>query len=288
MLKLWQKARAGINHERLGPELEPLLERVTCRGGAASLSPSSLGTVAHVLARIGGVVGRPRALDSVAAQVVARPSEFSPQDLANVVWAIAKGAEAESQARGARSSGSSPAARHRRRFAAALEAMQREAQRRPGEFEARHLPYVSFDRCEADPYLLLPQPGHIAAVLWAHAALSQPARGLFLSLGAQVPRRAADFSPSELANTAWAFAKLRHSANSEAVFRAVEVQVLQRPQEFGEQELSNIAWAFGSRCLSTSPSASSFPLPEMSARNLALGLMTCCFALRSGAALPPD
>merc|ERR1719161_1445893 len=61
-------------------------------------------------------------------------------------------------------------------------------------------------------------------------------------LAAAAEQRMSDFKLQELANTAWAFAKVGHK--DERLFSTLAAAAEQRMRDFNSQDLANTAWAF--------------------------------------------
>merc|ERR1712216_852999 len=58
----------------------------------------------------------------------------------------------------------------------------------------------------------------------------------------EAERRANEFNGQELANTAWAFAKVKLS--DEKLFRALAREAERRVSDYNAQEFANMAWVF--------------------------------------------
>ena len=65
---------------------------------------------------------------------------------------------------------------------------------------------------------------------------------MFEVLAAEAAGRLSKFNAQNLANTAWAFARLEHPAP--ALFEALAAESAGRLAEFNAQNLANTAWAF--------------------------------------------
>ncbi|KAJ1618394.1 hypothetical protein T492DRAFT_636534 [Pavlovales sp. CCMP2436] len=84
---------------------------------------------------------------------------------------------------------------------------------------------------------------NIAGACYGMARLRfEPARATMRLLGAEATTRLGEFKPQNLANTAWAFAKLGVPAPQ--LFDAIARESEQRIGSFNEQNLANTAWAF--------------------------------------------
>ena len=77
---------------------------------------------------------------------------------------------------------------------------------------------------------------------WAYATADRPAPDLFDAIAASAVPRVDRFIAQNLANTVWAYATAGHEAPR--LFGAVRGEVATRADEFKPQELANTAWAF--------------------------------------------
>ena len=69
-----------------------------------------------------------------------------------------------------------------------------------------------------------------------------PDAQLLTALAREAERRAGDFNPQGLANTAWAFATLGQADLQ--LFMTLAREAEQRVSDFNPQDLANAAWAF--------------------------------------------
>jgi hypothetical protein len=107
-----------------------------------------------------------------------------------------------------------------------------------GEFDPRHFSNLSYAFALA---------GHTTAKDATRggegSGLSSAAAGkLFDEIAAAATHRISSFSSQNMANIAWAYAKLNHP--SPGLFNAIAREAIPRTREFSAQQLSNIAWAY--------------------------------------------
>ena len=135
MLRLWQKLEGGHQSaERLRPCLELLLREVAA--SPSEISPRALATSVHICTRMDLHQQADEVLEPVLEQLVRRPEEFSPQDLANVAWCLAKAEVRGGDTSSGRSSSGSKGSGNGIRLSA-IKALQAQAVRKASEFEVQ-------------------------------------------------------------------------------------------------------------------------------------------------------
>lgn len=174
--------------------------------------------------------------------------EFAqPQNVANVVWSIAKVMPGGCSA-GARQTFFDIVAR------VSIESI--------GEFNPQELGNVAWSFATAkessDPLFdsiagaaesklnrFIPQ--NLANIVWAFATAGRGQRNaedvkFFNAVAKESTRRLQDFKPQEIANTAWAFATA--GVRSPRLFDALAQESRSRLSSFSDQGIANLAWAF--------------------------------------------
>eukprot|EP00897_Mesotaenium_endlicherianum_P004917 jgi/Mesen1/4453/ME000227S03469 len=148
----------------------------------------------------------PALMDAICAAALASLSSFTPQDVSNLAWALAK----------------QKSVGNRGLLQQLLQGM------------AHH----------SRPRLHTFPPQALSNTAWAYATLGHCHTGLLDAIAHQCLLRLPDFSPQAIANTAWALATLRHACAPllEAVARHVLVR--QRLPQFPVQSLACLAFAF--------------------------------------------
>ncbi|CAK0860980.1 unnamed protein product, partial [Prorocentrum cordatum] len=108
------------------------------------------------------------------------------------------------------------------------------------------------------PYLLRRRPGEISpqllsTIVWAFGTAKVHHAAVFSSVAQELSKHAWAMSPQGIANTAWAFARVRHQELR--LFRLLAEVTVQESAlwNFRPQELSNLAWAFATVSLTHSP-----------------------------------
>jgi len=108
------------------------------------------------------------------------------------------------------------------------------------------------------PYLLRRRPGEISpqllsTIVWAFGTAKVHHAAVFSSVAQELSKHAWAMSPQGIANTAWAFARVRHQ--EPRLFRLLAEATAQESVlwSFKPQELSNIVWAFATVGLTHPP-----------------------------------
>lgn len=132
---------------------------------------------------------------------------FSPQGLANLAWAAAKGDPG---------SGSDPAFFHAIAASATRDSLRGFA------------------------------PQHLANLVWAFATSQVQDRGLFSLVAKAMAAKGRGFTPQGLCNVAWAFASSSTPSNAEGEpWQTISEESAGRVAAFKMQELSSLLWACG-------------------------------------------
>ncbi|CAK0827327.1 unnamed protein product [Prorocentrum cordatum] len=108
------------------------------------------------------------------------------------------------------------------------------------------------------PYLLCRRPGQISpqclsTIVWAFGTAKVHHVALFTSVALELSQHASSMGPQGIANTAWAFARVRRQELH--LFRLLAEATVQESAlwNFKSQELSNIVWAFATVGLTHPP-----------------------------------
>jgi hypothetical protein len=193
---------AGTAGARL---LDVLVPVTTTR--ADGLAPFFLASAAWAFIQSGRAT--PELLDAIARGVAAaRPSRFSPHDVAQLAWSFAKAWQQNEDAAA----------------------------------------FPSGDEGHAGSLLLNESPEQAMERMFPSTPHALPAAPppppVFRVLGRVVKIRALHFSPSTVARTAWAFAAVGEP--SPEVFQELSRATVGQLRDFNPQELATVAWAFAS------------------------------------------
>ena len=167
---------------------------------AGQFIPQNVANLLWALATMGESAGR-GLLAAMQRRAIATAGQFLPQNIANLSWALAKmGVRADPEL---------------------LEAMQKRATATAGEFK----------------------PQEVANLLWALATMGETAaRGLLEAMQRRSTETAGEFKPQEVANVLWALATMGERADR-GLLQAMQRRATATAGEFSPQEVANVLWA---------------------------------------------
>lgn len=205
-----QPAQASPSAEGAGSECARLLQAIAAEAEPRlpEFIPQGLANTAWAFATAG--VRAEGFFDSLGAEAAPRLHAFKPQEVANLAWAYATAGV--------------PAER-------LFDAIAHDAFARVGAFTPQGLSNLVWAYGKAG----------VESCDFLFEAVAREIVGGSTVAGERRPSRVAAFKSQELANTAYAFARVGH--RDERLFAAVGAEALPRLHEFNEQELANLAWA---------------------------------------------
>ncbi|KAJ1488559.1 RAP domain-containing protein [Baffinella frigidus] len=223
-----------------GKEDRELLEAMQRRATATAgeFDPQNVANVLWALATMGEKVDR-ELLEAMQTRATATAGEFMPQNVANLMWALARMGE--------------------RADSGLLEAMQRRATVTVVGFKpqaiANLLWALASMRCRADRGLLEVMqrrvtatawefdPQNVANVLWALARMGERVdRGLLEAMQTRATETATGFNPQAVTNVLWALATMGEKADP-GLLKAMQRRAETTVGEFKAQNVANLLWA---------------------------------------------
>ncbi|KAJ1486223.1 RAP domain-containing protein, partial [Baffinella frigidus] len=205
---------------------------------AWEFQPQNVANVLWALATMGERAD-PGLLEAMQRRATATAWEWTPQHVGNVLWALATMGE--------------------RADRVLLEAMQWRATATAGEFKPKEVANVLWALAtmgeKAGGGMLEAMqrwatalarefnPQDVGNVLWALATMGERAdRGLLQAIGRRATATAGEFQPQNIANVMWALATMGEKPDR-GVLEAIGVRAIATAGEFNSQDVGNVLWA---------------------------------------------
>jgi very-short-patch-repair endonuclease/precorrin-6B methylase 2 len=189
---------------------------------AKDFNPQNIANLLWALAT-SGVSPNAALVQAMSSEAVAKAKAFNPQDIANLLWALA-------------TLGVSPSA-------ALVQAMSSEAVAKAKAFK----------------------PQEIANLLWALATSGvSPNAALVQAMSSEAVAKAKDFNPQNIANLLWALATSGMSPDV-ALVQAMSSEAVAKAKAFNPQNIANLLWALATSGVSPDAMLVRTTLGEISA-----------------------